>query len=93
MLLKEGGRASNLAVMNWLRWNQDAEFARLGLIFHHLLDRSGRPIAISLANIQNCLCEYHKYVKIRSGTGRGRRRFSPRDCPSQEVQLSFGPGV
>ncbi len=77
-LVAEGVRVSPLAVMRWLRDHQANEFERLGLDFPALADAAGNPIAISLANIQNCLCEYHKYVKVREGTGRARRRFEPR---------------
>jgi hypothetical protein len=90
MLLREGVRVPFLDVMRWLRDNQVTEFSRCGLCFPYLHDQDGRPIAISLANIQNCLCEYHKYVKIRSGTGRGRRKFTPLADPERQVQLSFG---
>ena len=79
MLLADGIRADHLTVMRWLRWNQQTEFERLGLDFHYLADAQGTPQPISLANIQNCLCEYHKYVKIGAGTGRGRRKFSSGD--------------
>lgn len=65
----------DLAVMRRLRDEQQAEFDRLGLCFRALRDASGGPVPLTLANIQNCLCEFHKYVKIRAGTGRGRRRF------------------
>jgi hypothetical protein len=77
MLLKEGLKADHLDVMRWLRFNQKAEFDRLGLEFPCLVDHEGRNVEISLANIQNCLCEFHKYVKISEGTGRGRRKFAP----------------
>ena len=60
-----------LEVMTWLRDNQEKEFKRLHLDFPYYNQR------ISLANIQNCLCEFHKYVKISNGTGRGRRKFIP----------------
>lgn len=75
MLLRPDVARHDLEVMCWLRDQQHAEFARLGLDFPYLEDADGNPIAISLANIQNCLCEFHKYVKIREGTGRGRRKF------------------
>ncbi len=35
----------------------------------------GSPEPLSLSDIQNCLCEYRKYVKIGEGTGRGRRAY------------------
>jgi hypothetical protein len=77
MLLKEGIKADHLEVMRWLRFNQKMEFDRLNLEFPCLVDHEGRNVDISLANIQNCLCEFYKYVKINEGTGRGRRKFAP----------------
>ena len=77
MLLKEGMKANHLEVMRWLRFNQKAEFDRLNLEFPYLVNHEDRNVEISLANIQNCLCEFHKYVKISEGTGRGRRKFAP----------------
>lgn len=79
MLLKEKVEAEHLDVMRWLRINQIVEFHRLGIKFPYLRDHEGKITEISLANIQNCLCEFHKYVKIREGTGRGRRKFIPLD--------------
>jgi len=76
MLLKNDAHAERLDVMRWLRHNQRAEFQRLGLNFPFVTDEQGKQIDISLANIQNCLCEFHKYVKIGDGTGRGRRKFT-----------------
>lgn len=75
MLLREGTRIHDLNAMRWLRAHQHAEFARLDLDFPCLHDASGHALDLSLANIQNCLCEYHKYVKISDGTGRGKRKF------------------
>jgi hypothetical protein len=78
VLLKENATPRELDVMRWLRNNQRNEFERLGLDFHYLKDKAGNPIEVSLANIQNCLCEFYKYDKIKTGTGRARRRFTPR---------------
>ncbi len=86
MLLHNGTQAADLDVMRWLRAHQRAEFDRLGLRFPFLTDGAGHQVDISLANMQNCLCEYHKYIKIREGTGRGRRKFR---VPSVPAQLSF----
>lgn len=77
MLVYPDRTASDLAIMRWLRQNQQSEFARLGLIFPALTDPAGTRVDLSLANIQNCLCEFHKFVKISEGTGRGRRKFVP----------------
>jgi hypothetical protein len=87
MLLSQGSTAEHLAVMSWLRDHQSDEFARLGLDFPYLQDQAGQPIRLSLANIQNCLCEFHKYVKISTGTGRGRRKFAP--SPPVQFSLNF----
>lgn len=77
MLLLPQVRVQPLEVMRWLRRNQQVEFERLGIVFPYLIREAGDRQDISLANIQNCLCEFHKYVKIRAGTGRGRRKFVP----------------
>lgn len=87
MLLQPNTTRPFLCVMRWLREHQQAEFARLGLDFPYLEDADGNRIAISLANIQNCLCEFHKYVKIGDGTGRGRRRFASASPQDPALQL------
>ncbi|HUY77068.1 MAG TPA: nucleotide kinase domain-containing protein [Ktedonobacterales bacterium] len=90
MLLAAGVTPDHLAVMRWLRGHQDAEFERLGLAFPFLADADGRPKPISLANIQNCLCEFHKYVKISEGTGRGRRKFASAQTALSTVAAPAG---
>lgn len=77
MLLKRGVKANYLEVMRWLNENQHNEFERLNSKFCYIKDFNGSQLDISLANIQNCLCEFHKYIKISNGTGRGRRKFFP----------------
>ncbi|MBI2670642.1 hypothetical protein HYX18_01520 [Candidatus Woesearchaeota archaeon] len=67
-------KISDLDVMKWLRSNQKNEFKRLDLKFPYLI-KNKEKMEISLANIQNCLCEFYKYVKIKEGFGRGRRKF------------------
>jgi hypothetical protein len=76
-ILAAGAPVVELQVMQSLRISQGSEFDRLGLGFHFLLDPNQQPIPISLPNIQNCLCEFYKYVKIQEGRGRARRRFDP----------------
>jgi hypothetical protein len=68
-------KLSDLEVMRWLHKNQDKEFERLNLKFPYLINEKGKIIEVSLSNIQNCLCEFYKYVKIKEGFGRGRRKF------------------
>jgi 5-hmdU DNA kinase-like protein len=85
LLVKEGPGPSELDIMRWLRHNQATEFRRLGLEFKYRNDENGRPIELTLANIQNCLCEFYKYAKIKSGTGRARRRFSPQQYVQQAL--------
>jgi hypothetical protein len=72
---EQAPQPSDLAVMRSLRDHQDDEFRRLGRDFPYLTDSGNRPVQLTLANVQNCLCEFHKYVKIRDGTGRGRRKI------------------
>jgi alpha-glutamyl/putrescinyl thymine pyrophosphorylase clade 1 len=88
MLLRPGVRTQSLEVMRWLRTNQHEEFVRHGIVFPYLVSETGEARDISLANIQNCLCEFHKYVKIQSRTGRGRRKFVP--TVGVSLQLPIG---
>lgn len=92
MLACPGGTTTHLEVMRWLHEYQQAEFARLGLTFLALSDITGAPVDLSLANIQNCLCEFHKYVKISDGVGRGRRKFAPMST-QQALQLVLNPSA
>lgn len=91
MLLLPQVRAQPLEVMRWLRRNQQVEFERLGIVFPYLIREAGDRQDISLANIQNCLCEFHKYVKIRAGTGRGRRKFVPGAPVGAQLPLDTVP--
>lgn len=68
---------TDLSTMKWLASSQASEFERLNVQFPFLRDEAGRRVPISLPNIQNCLCEFYKYSKIRTGDGRARRRFQP----------------
>lgn len=80
MLIKDKSKnradIDGASVVRWLHDNQRAEFARLGISFPYLKGKAAVEIPISLANMQNCLCEFHKYVKISEGAGRARRRFA-----------------
>jgi len=75
ILLLDQTISKELKVMRWLHEHQQAEFERRRLLFPYLHDQRDAPIPISLSNIENCLCEFYKYIKIQTGTGRGRRRF------------------
>ena len=68
---------SDLAAMRWLRANQEAAFERRGVDFPWLVGDDGSRLALSLADVQNCCCEFYKYHKVRTGEGRTRRRFRP----------------
>lgn len=88
-LTKETSEADDLVIMRWLRENQEAEFDRLNLEFPYLSDESGSRIEISLADIQNCLCEFYKYDKILNSEGRARRRFRKSEGRSSEKLRSL----
>lgn len=66
-----------LAGLKILRYGQRQEFKRLGLDFPFLIDSEGKETEISLANMQNCLCEFHKYRSIQDGTGKSQRLYIP----------------
>lgn len=92
-LLRDSGCGlDNLMIMRRLRESQRIDLARHGRDFAWLRGARGEPIPLSLADIQNCLCEFYKYVKIRDGSGRGRRKFVPR--PADAIpDYSSGAGV
>ena len=73
LLFPSASKKDYIFVMRWLQENQVSEFNRCNLDFPFLYGER----RLSLANIQNSLCEFHKYVKIQEGTGRGRRKFVP----------------
>lgn len=84
VLMKDASENDDLEVMRWLRANQVEEFDRLELDFKYLRSNEGGRVEISLANIQNCLCEFYKYHKMVNDEGRARRRF--RNSNSRPVQ-------
>jgi alpha-glutamyl/putrescinyl thymine pyrophosphorylase clade 1 len=73
-------KALYLPAMKWLRDNQEAEFARLSLTFNRWEGKR-----LDLANIQGTLCEYHKYHKVKNGTGHARASY-PGEGTSQTVE-------
>lgn len=75
VLVPSFDRITYLDVMRWLRQHQGQEFERLNLDFPYLRTTGGNRLELSLANIQNCLCEFYKYQKILHSNGRARRRF------------------
>lgn len=76
-LLRPGVKPNALLdVMRWLRDNQEQEFARLGLEMNYLKDEDGNDILITLTNIQSCLCEYFKYVRIWEGELKYARKYT-----------------
>lgn len=83
-LVKEFNGFDQLQVMRWLRQNQHKEFERLGLAFPYLNTADGDRLELSLANIQNCLCEFYKYYKITSSNGRARRRFKRNEARTKD---------
>lgn len=76
-LIATSTRKGQLEALRWLRDNQDEMFSTHRLEFPYLKDENGQPIPISLSNMQNCLCEYHKYASITNGVGKAQRLFVP----------------
>lgn len=81
-LVSEFNGVDRIDVMRWLRQNQEQEFERLGLDFPYLTTGVGGRLELSLADIQNCLCEFYKYDKILNSNGRARRRFRDSEARS-----------
>ena len=82
-LLAAGRTEDELAVMTWLWENQRDEFRRRSLSFPYRRTDAGEREP-SLADVQNCLCEFSKYRAIQRGECRGRRRFRPDERRSTE---------
>lgn len=80
---------NRLDVMEWLHGNQHQEFERLNLPFPYLLDGQGEKVELTLADIQNCLCEFYKYHKILNSEGRARRRFRNSERRSSKELISI----
>lgn len=93
-LLRDGADPGDLPAMRWLWDHQVEALSGLGDPFRWLRDPSGRRVELALPDVQNCLCEYYKYRKVRRGTGRTRRRFRPaerRSAAALRAQLEPAP--
>ncbi|MBC5793018.1 MAG: hypothetical protein H8Z69_03165 [Nanohaloarchaea archaeon] len=75
VLAENPGPDERLEIMRWLTENQESEFRDRGIDFNYLKDTEGRRRLLSLADIQNCLCEFYKFHKIKNDKGRARRKF------------------
>lgn len=78
-----------LKVMRWLHQNQQQEFDRLNIDFPYLMTEDSEKVKLSLADIQNCLCEFYKYHKILNSDGRARRRFRNSNARSAQELKSI----
>lgn len=92
-LIIEFNGFNRLAVMRWLRQYQQQEFDRLNLDFPYLETEGGDRLELSLANIQNCLCEFYKYYKILHSNGRARRCFRNDEARSRRELRSIYEGA
>lgn len=88
-LVRDPSQVNNLDIMRWLKNNQRQEFERLGLEFPYISSYSTDKVELSLADIQNCLCEFYKYEKILNSEGRARRRFRNSEGRSSEELRSI----
>jgi hypothetical protein len=87
MMLRDDRQIPELPVMKQLLDNQENELEQFGF---DLLkpDLGGFQNRLSLPDIQNCLCEYHKYIKIMEGTGKARQSFDEQAAYHQQTELS-----
>jgi hypothetical protein len=44
-------------------------------------------------DLQNCLCEYDKYARVRSKEGKPRRRFVPRAAVEPAIDIATEPAI
>jgi hypothetical protein len=80
ILIDRPKKFSYLDWMIWLRDTQDQHFSELGLDFASISYKSPmnkRTGRMTLRNIEHCLCEYFKYHKAFTNTGRPRNKFNP----------------
>jgi hypothetical protein len=68
---------SYLEMMEWLRDNMQSELERLNLPFVYLADSAGEPKRLHTADIQSCLCEFHKYTRLWTKESNKVRKFKP----------------
>lgn len=72
------GDRDALEALRYLWSHQHEKFgSEYGLDFPYLRDEYNQEIAISLSNMQNSLCEFHKYGSIWEGSGKAQRLFVP----------------
>jgi hypothetical protein len=91
-LLKPGIKPrSMMIVMEWLRDQQQEEFAKLEKPFPYLANDDGSPKLLSLCNIQSTLCEFFKYVRLWDGSTRAVRPYRP-SAGSDLVRLPLFEG-
>jgi hypothetical protein len=60
----------------WTEGDWRAAFDRVRAVITPELDRIG--IELHAQDLQNCLCEYAKYERVRLGEGKLKRKFRPR---------------
>lgn len=66
-----------LGGLRWLRDTQREAFAGLGLDFPFLRNARGEEVELTLANLQNGLCEFSKFRAIQEGKGKAQRLYIP----------------
>lgn len=90
LLADSPGKKERLDIMRWLARNQQCQFDAHGIEFDYVKDGVGLRKTLSLADIQNCLCEFYKYHKIKNDKGRARRKFRLENAePSTDLRALY----
>ncbi|MFB6204011.1 MAG: nucleotide kinase domain-containing protein [Candidatus Nanohaloarchaea archaeon] len=90
LLADNPGKKERLEIMRWLTRNQQCQFDTHGIEFDYVKDGDGLRKTLSLADIQNCLCEFYKYHKIENDKGRARRKFRLENAePSTDLRSLY----
>ena len=64
------------------------------LHMHWLRDRRNDPILVDRSNMQNCLCEFSKYMRLRAGADAGRKRsFAAEHSYAADMQAATSSNV
>lgn len=72
------------------KWNQDDFVAEMENLLMELEPRIEWVPDICAQNLQNCLCEFDKYMRVLKGEGKPRSKYTPHTYPVSAVET---PGL
>ncbi|MFB6182427.1 MAG: nucleotide kinase domain-containing protein, partial [Candidatus Nanohaloarchaea archaeon] len=85
-LIKDDKKFNENDIMKYLYENQESYFSDLKEDFIFIKNYKGERKRLSLPDIQNCLCEFYKYDKIKNNNGRTRRKFDSQNSNNADLR-------